>query len=311
MPSSRTPSIPCSAFGDRCLQAEHHRYQLTVLESNAFKQNIAACITVENPDEGFKPTSGSIERIKFQSASDVWGYFSFGANSRVESMFDSKLKDDVVRQMTKDNADSLDVVIATNLAHQQLKRRSGLILSLIREIETFDDRFGQGPLPAPLYDALETLTKFEDKKTYGDVALAAENFVRQSKVPGFDVRIEELIHQLLDEDVDLDKLYKSPTLSAGVDLLTYLLKDKNAEVRGLALEVYIRRVHCAHRILDIKVDEVDGKMQCKWSFRFADIPESKSVFRHGLLRVVDSTDTVGDDLDGVLSAFGSDLFPFR
>ena len=284
---------------------------MTVLESNAFKQNIAACITVENPDEGFKPTSGSIERIKFQSASDVWGYFSFGANSRVESMFDSKLKDDVVRQMTKDNADSLDVVYSTNLAHQQLKRRSGLILSLIREIETFDDRFGQGTVPAPLYDALETLTKFEDKKTYGDVALAAENFVRQSKVPGFDVRIEELRHQLLDEDVDLDKLYKSPTLSAGVDLLTYLLKDKNAEVRGLALEVYIRRVHCAHRILDIKVDEVDGKMQCKWSFRFADIPESKSVVRHGLLRVVDSTDTVGDDLNGVLSAFGSDLFPFR
>ena len=89
----------------------------------------------------------------------------------------------------------------------------------------------RGTVPAPLYDALETLTKFEDKKTYGDVALAAENFVRQSKVPGFDVRIEELIHQLLDEGVDLDKLYKSPTLSAGVDLLTYLLKDKNAEVR--------------------------------------------------------------------------------
>jgi acetyl-CoA carboxylase/biotin carboxylase 1 len=28
---------------------------------------IAARITAENPDEGFKPTSGRIERVKFQS----------------------------------------------------------------------------------------------------------------------------------------------------------------------------------------------------------------------------------------------------
>jgi acetyl-CoA carboxylase/biotin carboxylase 1 len=34
---------------------------------------IVAHITTENPDEGFKPTSGSIERIKFQRISDVWG----------------------------------------------------------------------------------------------------------------------------------------------------------------------------------------------------------------------------------------------
>jgi biotin carboxylase len=29
-------------------------------------QVIAARITAENPDEGFKPTSGAIERVKFQ-----------------------------------------------------------------------------------------------------------------------------------------------------------------------------------------------------------------------------------------------------
>jgi acetyl-CoA carboxylase / biotin carboxylase 1 len=41
---------------------------------------IAARITAENPDEGFKHTSGSIERIKFRSTSNVWGYFSVGAS---------------------------------------------------------------------------------------------------------------------------------------------------------------------------------------------------------------------------------------
>jgi acetyl-CoA carboxylase/biotin carboxylase 1 len=39
---------------------------------------IAARITAENPDEGFKPTSGRIERVKFQSTPKVWGYFSVG-----------------------------------------------------------------------------------------------------------------------------------------------------------------------------------------------------------------------------------------
>ena len=34
---------------------------------------------------------------------------------RVETMFDGKLTDVVVHQMTKDNAESLDTVIATNL----------------------------------------------------------------------------------------------------------------------------------------------------------------------------------------------------
>jgi acetyl-CoA carboxylase / biotin carboxylase 1 len=51
---------------------------------------IAARITAENPDEGFKPTSGSIERIKFQSTSNVWGYFSVGANGGIHEYADSQ-----------------------------------------------------------------------------------------------------------------------------------------------------------------------------------------------------------------------------
>lgn len=51
---------------------------------------IAARITAENPDEGFKPTSGSIERIKFQSTSDCWGYFSVGANGGIHEFADSQ-----------------------------------------------------------------------------------------------------------------------------------------------------------------------------------------------------------------------------
>jgi len=51
---------------------------------------IAARITAENPDEGFKPTSGKIERVKFQSTNRVWGYFSVGANGGIHEFADSQ-----------------------------------------------------------------------------------------------------------------------------------------------------------------------------------------------------------------------------
>jgi acetyl-CoA carboxylase/biotin carboxylase 1 len=51
---------------------------------------LAARITAENPDEGFKPTSGTIERIKFQSTSNVWGYFSVGPNGGIHEFADSQ-----------------------------------------------------------------------------------------------------------------------------------------------------------------------------------------------------------------------------
>merc|ERR1719238_131487 len=64
---------------------------------NEFKPNsqydrhvIAARITAENPDEGFKPTSGKIERINFQSSTKVWGYFSVMADGGVHEFADSQ-----------------------------------------------------------------------------------------------------------------------------------------------------------------------------------------------------------------------------
>jgi len=51
---------------------------------------IAARITAENPDDGFKPTSGRIDRIKFQSSVSCWGYFSVGANGSIHEYADSQ-----------------------------------------------------------------------------------------------------------------------------------------------------------------------------------------------------------------------------
>jgi acetyl-CoA carboxylase/biotin carboxylase 1 len=52
--------------------------------------SLQARITAENPDEGFKPTSGRIDRIRFQSSPNVWGYFSVGTNGAVHEYADSQ-----------------------------------------------------------------------------------------------------------------------------------------------------------------------------------------------------------------------------
>jgi len=54
------------------------------------KHLVAARITAENPDEGFKPTSGKIDRINFQSDTKVWGYFSVVADGGVHEFADSQ-----------------------------------------------------------------------------------------------------------------------------------------------------------------------------------------------------------------------------
>jgi len=50
----------------------------------------ASRITAENPDEGFKPTSGKIHSVRFQSSGDCWGYFSCGLKGGIHEFADSQ-----------------------------------------------------------------------------------------------------------------------------------------------------------------------------------------------------------------------------
>mmetsp|Transcript_14117 Transcript_14117/g.35638 ORF Transcript_14117/g.35638 Transcript_14117/m.35638 type:complete len:2080 (+) Transcript_14117:58-6297(+) len=51
---------------------------------------LAARITAENPDDAFRPTSGAVDRVRFQSAPNCWGYFSIGANGKIHEFADSQ-----------------------------------------------------------------------------------------------------------------------------------------------------------------------------------------------------------------------------
>lgn len=51
---------------------------------------IAARITSENPDEGFKPSSGTVQELQFRSSEKVWGYFSVSASGSLHEFADSQ-----------------------------------------------------------------------------------------------------------------------------------------------------------------------------------------------------------------------------
>lgn len=51
---------------------------------------IAARITSENPDEGFKPSSGTVQELNFRSSKNVWGYFSVAASGGLHEFADSQ-----------------------------------------------------------------------------------------------------------------------------------------------------------------------------------------------------------------------------
>ncbi|KAI6042033.1 acetyl-CoA carboxylase [Pisolithus marmoratus] len=51
---------------------------------------VAVRITAENPDAGFKPSSGSLQELNFRSSKNVWGYFSVASAGGLHEFADSQ-----------------------------------------------------------------------------------------------------------------------------------------------------------------------------------------------------------------------------
>ena len=111
---------------------------------------VAARITAENPDEGFKPTSGTIERIKFQSTSNVWGYFSVGANGGIHEFADSQFGHLFAKGPTREHARKSLV-----LALKEIEVRGEIrttVEYLVQLLET--DEFKQNTIDTSWLDGL-------------------------------------------------------------------------------------------------------------------------------------------------------------
>ncbi|KAL3102143.1 hypothetical protein niasHS_003552 [Heterodera schachtii] len=62
---------------------------------------IAARITSEDPAEGFRPASGAVEVLNFQSNQNVWGYFSVSSTGKVHEFADSQFGHLFAKGMTR------------------------------------------------------------------------------------------------------------------------------------------------------------------------------------------------------------------
>lgn len=263
---------------------------------------------VSNVLAGFKLDVEAVAQQALDSVSDSTSASEVIVNAfnefyRVESQFDGQIADDVVRSLTKANAETLGVVIAENQAHQQLATRSQLVLAMIRQLDTFQARFGVA-VPESVIESLDALSGLKGK-AYGEIILAAEERVRNAKVPSFDVRRADLRAKLLDPETDFIELSRSSTLSAGVDLLTNLLDDEDEKVRSAAMEVYTRRVYRTYEVPELSVEEVEGRLSCSFEFQFADVAASDRVARYGFFSVVQDASNFAQELPEVLAAMGS------
>ena len=264
--------------------------------------------SLSNVLSGFKLDAESVAQQAIDSVSDsaTAAELIVGAINefyRVESQFDEQITDDVVRTLTKANAENLDVVISENLAHQNLSLRTQLVLALIRQLDTFQDRFGVS-VPDSVIEALDTLSGLKGK-AYGEITLAAEETVRMAKVPSFDVRRADLRAKLADSETDLVELSKSSTLSAGVDLLTNLFDDEDASVRAAAIEVYTRRVYRTYNLPSLETEDVDGRLSCSFEFQFADVPAADRVSRYGFFSNIKNAGDFAKELPDILNAMGT------
>lgn len=253
---------------------------------------------------GFNGDAEVVAQAPFEGADEVVAASNIVTKAlkeflRVEKAFDGKLLDDVVRDLTKANIGKLDVVIADIQAHQMLRERAALVLAMLRRVELVSERFGNAAFPDSLLDILKELGALKGK-AYGEIALAADILIRQAKIPSFENRAAELRGQLTDPGTDLEALSKSSTLSAGVDLLTSLFTDSSSDVRKAAMEVYVRRVYRAHRILKLRVSEKSGRLTCFFTFQFADVEQYKAPLRHGILAVIPSFDSMERQISGIL-----------
>eukprot|EP01059_Diplonema_ambulator_P034906 TRINITY_DN8056_c3_g1_i2.p1 TRINITY_DN8056_c3_g1~~TRINITY_DN8056_c3_g1_i2.p1 ORF type:complete len:2237 (+),score=945.33 TRINITY_DN8056_c3_g1_i2:426-7136(+) len=88
IPLSRIPDIRsyynCDRFGSVPINFE----KTAPLEPKV--HTIACRITAENPDDGFAPTSGTIDELTFRNSKNAWGYFSISSHGGVHEFADSQ-----------------------------------------------------------------------------------------------------------------------------------------------------------------------------------------------------------------------------
>jgi len=98
---------------------------------------IAVRITAENPDLGFKPTSGTIAELNFRSTPSVWGYFSVDSSGLVHEFADSQFGHLFAGGPTREAARKAMVLALKELSIRGDIRTTVEYISILMQTEDF------------------------------------------------------------------------------------------------------------------------------------------------------------------------------
>ena len=177
---------------------------------------ISARITSENPDEGFKPTSGTVQDLNFKSSKNVWGYFSVASSGGLHEYADSQFGHCFSWGETREQARENLVVALKELSIRGDFRTIVEHLVMILEKKEFQvNSFNTGWLDE-LIAAKEMAEKPDIKLTLICGALNIADQTIQTNFQSFKISLERGQTQpasLLHSTVDVDLIYQGQKYS--------------------------------------------------------------------------------------------------
>jgi len=208
--------------------------------------------------------------------------------------------DQAMAALVKANAESLDDVVSTALAHEALKPRSALTITLLRQLYDFPERFGVAPLRElpPSLDVVAELAQLPGQ-AYKEVALTATQFGLNKAEKPFDEVVSELKKELKTEGAD------STAISRGLVVNALLALFGDEEVGQTAMQVAVKRFYRAFNILKLETTTVGEAVITDFEYQGADNAQGDATLpvRGGQLAVVPSLASLTSELPGLLARF--------
>jgi acetyl-CoA carboxylase/biotin carboxylase 1 len=184
----------------------------------------------------------------------------------VESVFAGQATDVALGAMLKASPNNLQAVYATALAHEQLKPRTSLAVTLVRSLYTFPERFGVVKT-AGAPQELDVVSRIAEMpgSNYKELALVASQFGRFQTEKPFPEVVAELKSELKAAGVDSTAVSRTVITNA----LLALFEDD--EVGTAAMQVAIKRFYRAYNILSMDTQARDeGVVITEFKYKTAD-----------------------------------------
>lgn len=212
---------------------------------------IAARITAENPDEGFKPTSGKIDRVEFQSSSNVWAYFSVANNGGIHEYADSQFGHVFAKGSTREEArKSLILALKSIDVRGEIRTTVEYLIKLLETKEFINNRIDTSWLDGIIHQKSMIVTRDPEK-----VALSAAIFKTHSRICTQFKTCEEILSKGQASLLEIDSLL-SFDLDLTIDGVLY-----HFIVTNLGKNYY--RLKINEQVIDTQVrQQPDGSLLC-------------------------------------------------